>query len=174
MRERTKHIASGRPFDQLLPFLNGRVFHVTKDQNWPQILASGTLLPMPPEGQYVTSFGSRSYFRERGCISLFDYRNFGEKKCQEHYWKCLPTTPLAEESPIRILFLNPNHYELLIPWADWKIDGVGKNVVPYVEVGIAGKVPLEYFGEVMLVTVTEDKNSLAYRLKLAQRRRYDG
>jgi hypothetical protein len=118
MREITKHITSKRAFDEALPLLQGRVFHVTKEENWPQILASGRLIPMPVEGKYVSSFGTRSYFREHGCVPLFDYRDFGAEKFQAHYYKCLPTAPLTEESPIRVLFLNPSRYEQLIPWTE--------------------------------------------------------
>ena len=50
MRETLKHIANGNAFDELLPLLVGKVFHVTKEQNWPNISASGKLLPLPPRG----------------------------------------------------------------------------------------------------------------------------
>lgn len=170
MKEVGKNIASGSAFEELLPMLEGRVFHVTREKNWPQIVAAGKLLPEPEEDQYVSTFGSRSYFRQRGCISLFDYRDFRDESCQAHYHKCLPTAPLNDEDPIRILFLSPSHYDLLIPWVRWKIDGIGKaNVVPYVEVGLAGEIPLTYFEEVMFVTITEDKSSFGYLLRSALR-----
>jgi hypothetical protein len=45
MRETQKHIVNGNAFDELLPLLEGKVFHVTREQNWPNILAIGKLLP---------------------------------------------------------------------------------------------------------------------------------
>lgn len=173
MRVTTKHITSGRVFDELLPLLEGRVFHVTKEENWPRIQAIGSLLAVPPEGQYVSSFGSKSYFRQRGCVSLFDYRNCQQDKFQEHYYNCLPTFPLTEECAIRILFLSPNRYDQLVSWEDWRKDGIGTNIVPYVEVGFEGEIPLDHIEEALIVTITEDRNSLAYRLKAAMAKHRD-
>ena len=174
MRETRKHISNGNAFDELLPLLAGKVFHVTKEKNWSQISASGELLPLPPEGQHVRSFGTKSYFRQQGCVCLFDYRSFYEAKPQEHYHKCLPTMPLTEESPIRILFLSPGHYEELVSWSQWHANGIGTNIVPYVEAGLKGEIPLDFFEEALIVTITENNNSLAHHLKAAHRRRSNG
>ena len=168
MKEILKHIKSGEAFKELFPLIEGRVFHVTKDRNWLNIVVSGSLIPMPLTNRHVSSFRTRSYFREHSCVSLFDYRDVSNEKFKEHYGKCLPTLPLTEEDPIRILFLKPDYYNLLIPWNVWKTNGAGTNVVPYMEVGLEGVVPIEYFDEVMIVTITEDKNSLVYLLKSAR------
>lgn len=107
MRETRKHIANGNAFDELLPLLAGKVFHVMNEQNWPNVSVTGKLLPLPPEGKHVRAFGTKSYFQQQDCIRLFDYRSFYEARPQMHYYKCLPTTPLSEDNPIRVLFLNP-------------------------------------------------------------------
>ena len=170
MRETHKHISNGNAFNELLPLLVGRVFHVTKEQNWSYISTSGKLLPLPHVGQYVRTFGTKSYFQQQGCVCLFDYRNFYEAKPQEHYHKCLPTMPLTENKPIRVLFLNPGHYDELVSWSQWHENGTGRNVVPYVETGLMGDIPLNFFDEALIVTITENKESLAYKLKAALKR----
>ncbi|MFZ2394942.1 MAG: hypothetical protein WAW09_01525 [Smithella sp.] len=174
MRETLKHIANGNAFDELLPLLVGKVFHVTKEQNWPNISASGKLLPLPPEGKHVRTFGTNSYFQQQGCICLFDYRSFYEAKPQKHFDKCLPTMPLTEDNPLRVLFLNPAYYNKLVSWSQWHENGISTNVVPYIEAGLRGEVPLSFFDEALIVTITEDKNSLAYQLREALNRRSNG
>ena len=174
MRETQKHISNGNAFNELLPLLVGKVFHVTKEQNWSHISASGKLMPIPHEGQYVRTFGTKSYFQQQGCVCLFDYRRFYEAKPQEHYHKCLPTMPLTEDNPIRVLFLNSDHYDELVSWSQWRENSIGRNVVPYVETGLRGDIPLNYFDEALIVTITENKNSLAYKLKATLNRRLNG
>jgi hypothetical protein len=162
------HISKGDAFNKLLPLLVGSVFHVTNEHNWSNILTNRKLLIIPPRKQHLPTFGSNSYFQRQNCICLFDYRHFYEAKPQEHFHKCLPTLPLTENNPICILFLNQQHYDKLIPWTLWCENGIGTNVVPYVETGLRGDTPLSFFNEVLIVTVTEDKNGLAYQLKAAR------
>lgn len=163
MKETLKHIENGNAFDALLPLIVGKVFHVTKEQNWPNISASGKLLPLPPERERVRTFSTESYFQQQGCVCLFDYRSFYETKPQKHYEKCLPTMPLTEDNPIRVLFLAPIHYDKLVSSNQWYKNGIGTNVVPYIEAGLKGEVPLSFFDEALIVTITENNNSLAYQ-----------
>ena len=169
MKLLSKHIEKGNPFIELISLLDGKVFHVTTEKNWSQIETTQKILPNSKDAQ--RTFGSNSYFQHRNCVCLFDYRSFYEKKQQEHYHDCLPTSPLTEEEPIRILFLNPIYYDRLISWKEWEKDGIGKtNVLPYLESGFEGSIPLSYIKETLKVTITEDKNSFAYRMKKAQSR----
>lgn len=174
MQEIRKHLECERPFDELLEDFLGEVFHVTKEQNWPNILSSNEVTPNPKEGEYDTTFGTTSYFRSKDCVCLFDYRNFYEESAQKFYGRCLPTSSLSDDCPIRIVFLRKNYYSDLISWREWEKDGAGTNVVPYIEAGFKGAIPLNYFYKSMVVTITEDKNSIAYILKKAQRGNKNG
>jgi hypothetical protein len=95
------HIESGDPLDKLMCYLEERVFHVTKACHWPEINASGEISPNN-NGELETSFGfsENSYFKNNGCVSVFDYRNIYKEKPQQHMYKCHPTKPLTELSPI--------------------------------------------------------------------------
>ena len=176
MKVSSKHIENGNAFNELLPLLAGKVFHVTKENNWLQIESSQIILPTPDIDKHERTFGTKSYFQQRNCVCLFDYRNFYEEKQQNHYYKCLPTKPLEDEHPIRILFLNQAYYNKLIPYkySEWKTNGIGTNVVPYVETGFEGGVPLNYIEEALKVTITEDKNSISYILKRTRMQRDNG
>jgi hypothetical protein len=172
MKERSIHtISHNNAYEVIMPLLYGNVFHVTKDHNWSKIRFTGKLMPVPVEGEYESTFGSISYFRERGCVSLFDYRNYEEEGFERNFEKCHPLQPLNEDCPIKILFLSHDYYNLLIPWDVSKKDIKGNNIVPYVEVGVEGDVPLDYFYKVLSVSTVDDKEGFSYLLKQAERKK---
>ncbi|MFC1491319.1 hypothetical protein ACFLQ0_01870 [Nitrospinota bacterium] len=151
--------------DELWPLLIGRIFHVTRLNILDQILAAGAILAntdgkLPPGG-----FGSypNSYFRKRGCVSLFDLLNPPEKKIDEHIHKCSPFTPAYSGHNLAFLFLSQEEYPKLVPWSNWKEDkDYGDQIVPYVEAGYLGDIPISSIEEIWEVTVTfPDDNSVA-------------
>ena len=146
-------------------YLEGRVFHVTKECHWPEISNSGEISPNN-NGELETSFGSseNSYFKNNGCVSVFDYRNIYGEKQQEHIDKCLPTIPLSADSGIAVLIFKPEIYPKLRSWEGWREEDQRQMVVPYVEAGFFGSIPLALVEKVIIVTKSEDKNSLAVRL----------
>lgn len=82
------------PGKVLLPFLVGRVFHVTLSDNIPAIEASGAIRSNPGF-DLKTTFGSsqNSYFRKLGCVSLFDLRDYSERSESEVEFSLLKCSP---------------------------------------------------------------------------------
>ena len=95
------HIEQGDALQQLMPVLEGKVFHVSKLKNLSKIRELGKILPNE-SGNLETSFGSskKSLFRNKSCVSVFDYRNIHAENSQKHMYKCLPTAPLTPEEGI--------------------------------------------------------------------------
>jgi hypothetical protein len=161
--------------DSLFPCLHGRVFHVTKESNLDTILSCGEIRPNR-DGSYDTTFGSsmNSFFRNRGCISLFDYRSATSEQSEqfeEFRGRCSPTQPASPAGGIALLFISKSVYSALLPWTLWKEEkAYRKMVLPHLEVGHAGPIPTERIDEVIVVSVIEDPNSLAASLRRARKR----
>ncbi|ENO0457031.1 hypothetical protein ACAK56_000935 [Salmonella enterica] len=144
-----------RRFDDILPMVSGKVFHVTPTANMHLIKKSGALIPNS-NLLNISRFGNSSngFFRQRGCVSFFDYRCFGTKDWEAHAYKCFPTQILNREpgDKISILFLHKCKYDMLIPWTIWKKEEAwAERIVPYVETGYKGKVYLSDITEELIV-----------------------
>jgi len=133
--------------------LKGHVFHVTPTQNMPLIEKSKAVLPNI-NGERDSLFGNTVYgfFRLRGCVSLFDYRNYGSEEWEAHAHKCAPTLLLRQTDSISILFLSENEYPKLESWMKWKEEEQwSQRVVPHVEIGYPGSLLFECFTEHLVV-----------------------
>ena len=168
-------------FGFLLPYLKDRVFHVTNESNFDSILNCGEIRPNK-EGPFHAPFGfsGNAFFRNRGCISLFDYRpeTKAELDTQEkidfYLFKCMPTLPATPETGIAILFIFESVYPALLPWTLWKEEEAWvERVVPYFETGHHGPIALKNIEEALLVSVLEDENPdpIIVALRRARRRR---
>ena len=161
------HIEKGDALEQLMPILEGKAFHVSKSKFWAKIEKQGKIIPNV-NGDLGTSFGSsgNSYFKNRGCVSVFDYRNIHDDKPQEHMYKCRPTSPLTPEEGIVVFILKKEAHSKLIPWAGWKQEDLKQMIVPYVEAGYPGAIELSLVDELVFVTIEENEShGLAKLLK---------
>ncbi|EAY5483660.1 hypothetical protein Q4893_004866, partial [Salmonella enterica subsp. enterica serovar Alachua] len=130
--------------NDILPIVSGKVFHVTPTSNMPSIKETGALIPNS-HLLYHSEFGNtvNGFFRLKGCVSFFDYRCINTPHWEQHAYKCFPTQILNHNDSISILFLNENEYDKLIPWTIWKKEKAwSERVVPWVETGYKGNVPL--------------------------------
>jgi len=130
-------------FGELLPHLRGHVFHVSLASSLPAIKAADQL--EVNDGRRESPFGNTSngFFRLKGCVSFFDYRDCDSPAWDEHANKCFPTVPLRTESQIVIFFLADTEYGKLLSWENWKIEEAwSQRVVPHVECGYPSPVPL--------------------------------
>ena len=145
-----------RPFGALFPYVKGHVFHVTKASNLDSILISGKI--GPGEGNpYETTFGytKNSFFRKRGCVSVFDYREYTSDHFEEFYTKCLPTMPARDGDEVAILIFTESICNKMISWKEWKREKAwGEAVVPYIEAGYPGPIGLEMVAEIIIVSIT--------------------
>jgi hypothetical protein len=162
----------------LLPLLLGRVFHVTRRKVCEQILAEG-VIRANTDGALPTVFGSsNSFFRKRGCVSFFDYRSATAEQIEAALGKCSPyhlpssDPELLNEPNVSYLFLSEAAHDRLISWSRWKEEeAYSDKVVPWVETGYPGEVPLTFIERVLHVTIDYPADSLAAMLHRARRSR---
>lgn len=161
------------PTHDLIALLRGRVFHVTRASYVPSILQAGFILPNA-DGVLPTTFGSsqNGFFRLRGCVSVFDYRNAPSEEIETFGSGCYPFQPAVPGGDgIAILTLSPETHERLLPWTLWHQEGAYKQmVVPHAEAGYPGPVAVSLISEVMYLSLTEDPDSLAAMFRAVYRR----
>jgi hypothetical protein len=174
MRELELHLSTHQSLADFEASLEGCVFHVTDRAHWSAILSCNAIIPNTG-GQLRTTFGfsRNSYFRNRGCVSLFDYRQPPDDEIRFSRSKCWPLQPEARfTSGLTFAFLSDQSYARLIPWTSWSLDGAPQEmIVPHIEVGHPGPIPLELIERVTHLLVDEDPNLPASMLRNARRRR---
>lgn len=136
----------------LIPMVAGRVFHATSAANMELIRESSALVPnLDLLHHSMYGYSDNGFFRKRGCVSFFDYRCFGTPYWKDNAFKCFPTQNLEVGESMSILFLRESEYEMLIPWTTWRAEKTFDRVVPWVEAGYKGEVPLRHICEEMVV-----------------------
>lgn len=144
--------------------LEGHVFHVTKRAYWEAILKTGRLEPNT-DFSFQTTFSSssNSFFRNLGCISVFDYRTPSTEETKDFRSRCYPLQAAEPGTDgIIIMIFNPSIYDVLISWTKWEEHGDLKQmVVPYVEAGHPGPISTDKIDKLIYVRFEEDPNSLA-------------
>lgn len=136
--------------------LIGKIFHVTPLENLVSIQDMG--LKPNTELKIKSKFTNTAtgFFRLRGCVSFFDYRNYGSKTWKEHAYKCRPTQVLDRTNAIAILFLSEGLFDNLVPWTKWKEEeAYSQQVVPHIEIGYKGIVSMSHIDKVIIL---EPKN----------------
>lgn len=143
----------------LKPLLMGRIFHVTLLKVLDQIMKAEAILANTEDKLPKSVFGSSpdGYFRKQGCVSLFDFRNPLQKKIDKHFEKCSPFKLEHQGHNFAFLFLTQEEHSnfVLNPW----IDSSGNHdpdgqLVPHVEAGYRGRIPISAIEEIWEVTVT--------------------
>jgi len=147
-------------FEELLPHLLGKVFHVTMASSWPEIAAAGRLTVNITDRKSPFGNSANGYFRIKGCVSFFDYRQHCSPEWKEHFDKCLPTQPLSPTSPIVVLFLSESVHHRLLSWKGWMSEQLWSyRVVPHIECGHPGPVELTTIESVLFVCERERSSS---------------
>lgn len=169
MKISKKYVRSeSESLDDLEASLQGRVFHITRLAYLPSIIDCGEIKPNT-DGSLPTTFGfsKNSFFRNRNCVSLFDYRSEPTEEIIGYRLRCYPFRPAdPPNGGIAILILKPEAYDNLIPWTLWKEENaLGEMVVPYVEAGYPGAIPLDLVEEIISVELNEDPKSLAAQFR---------
>lgn len=100
-----RHLTTGG-FDDLLPYLSGRVFHATTLEHLQAIENTGCVAPNTAHRSSPFWLFAEWLLSQRGCVSLFDYRDCASAAWAEHHDKCLPTLPLREHDAMAILLLK--------------------------------------------------------------------
>lgn len=157
----------------LLPLLLGRVFHVSCGRNAVSIAKSGAIQPNV-DGQLPSSFGSsqRGFFRLRGCVSVFDFKSPDEATVRDSLWKCAPWYAARRKCDfeLAVYFLAAQACDSLLSWKlNHEQRAFSEMVVPYVEAGHPGPIPLGAIDELLLVSIEREpptalERALAARL----------
>jgi hypothetical protein len=155
MQERELKVESiGSGFELLKPSLRGRVFHVTPCDAWQKILKSGGIFPNV-DARFETGFGSarNSFFRKRGCVSLWDFRTATDAQIEDAL--CHPLQVVRPDRPGTVLILSPELHGRLLSWIGWEEEKVySEMVVPHIECGYPGPIHLPMIDEAITVRVT--------------------
>lgn len=157
-------------FDLLRPSLGKRVFHVTLLSNLELILAATEIRPSRDQ-KFQTTFGYRnSFFRKRGYVSVFDYRFATEEQIQEAWGKCPPVQPASKGSGIAFFFISESGCESLVSWTLWEKEKAwGDMIVPHVESGHKGPIPLNLVNEIWIIEVDDDPDPIVEILRSSRR-----
>mgnify|MGYP003134108323 FL=1 len=154
-------------YPDLLARLLGKAFHVTKGANYPGILRTGCISPNP-DGIYETSFASssNSFFRNRSCVSVFDYRNVPQDKFDQYAGRCHPLTAAGKNGEMVVFILSKEAENKLISWENWKAENSpSEMVVPYVESGYKGSLALAYIETIFIIYVTKTPRPIVEALE---------
>ena len=142
---------------RLLPRLLERVFHVTTQEAWPSIAASGFVCVQPPDD--IPSW-SNAYFRSVGHVSLCDLRFLAEADLELALdaFSCVDPRP-SSSGPV-FLFLRKGPLGRIVTHADARdsANNLGKQITPHIETGYPGNFPLTAISDVLVVDVKERYN----------------
>ena len=170
MRRRVLRVKETKLQERLYPLVRRRVFHVTRQQYLASILEDGGIRSNE-SGILPSTFGSsdNSFFRNRGCVSLFDLRHATTEQVRTHLPDCWPFQPAEPGSDIAIFVVSPAAYDRLIPWDRAKEEGaLSEMILPYLESGFPKFLPLELISEIIEVAVLEVPGSVRAQFRNAR------
>lgn len=149
--------------------LRGKVFHVTSARNLFSIIESG-VIRANSDGSLNSFFGNSAngYFRKLGCVSVFDYESPTDVEMEQFSSRCCPLAIRRGETSLAFFYMSDQAKESLIRWCDVRNKWNSERVVPYVEAGHKGDIPLKNVQNVKVIELLEDKDSIAYRLAKAR------
>ena len=134
--------------------LRHEVFHVTPRQNFEKILESGAIHPSRDCRIELTFDASEnSFFRNRGCISVFDLRRATDAQIKKKIDIFHPFRDEYGENPV-LLILKSEAYAELVSWeACRQENALSEMVVPYIESGYTGSISMDQIEYCLLVTI---------------------
>ncbi|MBI3099528.1 MAG: hypothetical protein HYY93_15075 [Planctomycetes bacterium] len=137
-----------------MPRLVGRAFHVTTNAALSSIERDGEIRPST-SGVYPFQYpqSGQSFFRLRGCASVFDLRRVPNGQIEQSLWKYYFLNPFDGNQPC-FLTLSSRAASRLEPWTAWEQKrDYSQMVIPYVEAGHLGPISVGDIDRVLLVTV---------------------
>ena len=146
----------------ILKKFKGKIFHITNEKNFKDILQSNAILSTNYIENPNTNWGSetnKSYFRTRNCVSVCDlFHNKDEDMILEAmYYKYNFYSPSVVKDKIAYyLILKEAIYNQCITWnalnQDEKLE---KQIVPHLESGISNKILLSDIESIVKLVTTE-------------------
>ena len=139
----------------LLDRLRGNVFHVTTQDAWPRIRSTESVLSNPPDHPEIKKWEYEAYFRRKSHVSLCDLRSVQESDLSvaldAYFFLDLGG---ARADPV-FLLLSHSSVNTIVTY-DEAIDDArqaGRMIVPFVEAGYPGDLPLAEITDVLIVDI---------------------
>ena len=138
----------------MLPLLRGRVFHVTKQENFEDIRRSGWIYS---NQQARLAFTPRqpenSYGCKRGWVSLYDLSDPTDAEIKEALIRYWFLRTIRHESPHVYLVVAESAWSSLISWKRASREVGGKEFfIPFVEAWYPGDVPLQLVTDSLVIS----------------------
>jgi hypothetical protein len=156
---RTLTIERDRLKTELLPCLEGAVFHVTRATAFESILSSGWVFSNS-DARFPFTFpqSSNAYGRRRGYVSLFDLRDISDDEVQEALDRFYFLDPFHERDDPVFLFLDPSAYTDLISWRTTRND-YSEMWIPFVESWYPGDISVAVLHHALRIKVERPPES---------------
>ncbi|MGH8546843.1 MAG: hypothetical protein ACREX3_25170 [Gammaproteobacteria bacterium] len=139
----------------LFPLLRGRVFHVTDEVTFNDLIRNGWI-HSNQQGQFAFALGQPgdSYGRKRGWVSLFDLHTAMDAPVKEALTGYYFLKLFRSETTRAVLFLAESVWGSLISWKHASQEVGGKEVyIPFVEAWYPGDIPLHLISDMLIVSV---------------------
>ena len=147
MKQVTTICQRSRIREDLFPLLDGRVFHATSNSSAQKILTSGHITGNC-DGAHPVRDNSNGFFRNRNCVSLFDFRAADIERMRTAH-DCFGFVTAYQPEDPAYFFLDEAFYPELWDSVDWA--KCGEMIVPYVEVGFRDRIDMSQISEVLYV-----------------------
>ncbi|MBN8792389.1 MAG: hypothetical protein J0I01_09200 [Stenotrophomonas nitritireducens] len=158
-RTLTRRQAERRLFQEL----RGRIFHITSTSNFLEIVRAGAI-KHNRDGELKSNGNYNAYFKNRGCVSFCDlHGNLQPRKVREAALRKYDIFGQGDGERSVFLFLHPSKYEKIISWTHWKAEKAwSEMVVPHLEAGYPGSVPLHEVEEALLVHIPLSESAATF------------
>ena len=101
-----------------------------------------------------SAYSRNAYFRSHGCVSVCDLRVVSTEQVDQALDAYYFLNPESDRAAPAFLFLNSQSYHQLRSWREQSESReFDKAVVPHIEAGFPGQIPLEFLDEALLVNV---------------------
>ena len=138
----------------MLPLLRGRVFHVTKEENFLDIRRSGWIYSHRQERlAFSASYPETSYGCKRGWVSLYDLREPGDNEVKDALIRYWFLRRIGNDSAHVYLIVDESAWSSLVPWKRASRDVGGKEFfIPFIEAWYPGDIPVQFIADTIMLT----------------------
>ncbi|MDP8204993.1 MAG: hypothetical protein P9L95_10730 [Candidatus Tenebribacter mawsonii] len=141
--------------ENILPTLQGKVFHVTNAENYESIKKDNIIKNNKDKlYKYSYTMSENSYGRKRGYICLFDLRNIKDKELADTLLKYYFLNPFSEGVNPVFLVLDKAAYHSLISWETAKKEVESNEMyIPYSECWYRNSIDLSLISEAIILNI---------------------
>ena len=140
----------------LLDRLRGSVFHVTTQDAWPLIRRTESVLANPPDDPAIKKWDEYTgYFQQISHVSLCDLRSVREHDLSVALQRYFFLDPRRGCPDPVFLIVSPSSVNAIVTYREAIDDATeaGQMIVPFIEAGYPGDLPLAKITEVLIVDI---------------------